>query len=183
MALDRAATGRADPAWVAERLRDPDSRAVFASREGVLVREGDSRMSAGSPSRRFAPPSAGRARYSSCRGGSQSPASLSSAGSPPSRRERRSALRCGAVRKKYARPARRLTERIFGRASGRARQARRTHSGNASARPTHRVGASEPPDKLRTESSTLIRSTLQKTAIADENHHAMNVGKARCVCW
>jgi NAD+ diphosphatase len=37
MALDRATTARADPAWVAQRLADPESRAVFASREGVLV--------------------------------------------------------------------------------------------------------------------------------------------------
>jgi NAD+ diphosphatase len=37
MALNRAATARADPAWVAQRLRDPESMAVFASRDGVLV--------------------------------------------------------------------------------------------------------------------------------------------------
>jgi NAD+ diphosphatase len=41
MALDRATTARADPAWVAERLGDPGSRAVFASRDGVLVGEGE----------------------------------------------------------------------------------------------------------------------------------------------
>jgi NAD+ diphosphatase len=41
MALDRAPTARADPAWVAERLRDPESRAVFASRDGVLIVERD----------------------------------------------------------------------------------------------------------------------------------------------
>jgi NAD+ diphosphatase len=41
MALDRATTARADPAWVAGRLGDPDSRAVFGSREGVLISEGD----------------------------------------------------------------------------------------------------------------------------------------------
>ncbi|HWF74737.1 MAG TPA: NAD(+) diphosphatase [Solirubrobacteraceae bacterium] len=41
MALDRATTAREDPEWVGERLRDPGSRAVFASREGVLVREGE----------------------------------------------------------------------------------------------------------------------------------------------
>jgi NAD+ diphosphatase len=41
MALDRAATARADPAWVTERLGDPDSRGVFAGREGVLVRDGE----------------------------------------------------------------------------------------------------------------------------------------------
>ena len=40
MALDRATSQRADPAWVAQRLGDPDSRAVFASRDGVLL-EGD----------------------------------------------------------------------------------------------------------------------------------------------
>jgi NAD+ diphosphatase len=39
MALDRAPIARADPAWVAQRLEDPDSRAAFASREGVLVDE------------------------------------------------------------------------------------------------------------------------------------------------
>ena len=37
MALDRATTGRADPPWVAHRLADPGSRAVFVSREGVLI--------------------------------------------------------------------------------------------------------------------------------------------------
>jgi NAD+ diphosphatase len=41
MALDRAPTARADPAWKAERLRDPGSRAVFASREGVVIVERD----------------------------------------------------------------------------------------------------------------------------------------------
>jgi len=39
MALDRAATLRADPAWVTRRVSDPASRAVFASRDGVLVGE------------------------------------------------------------------------------------------------------------------------------------------------
>jgi NAD+ diphosphatase len=39
MALDRAATLRADPAWVERALRDPGSRAVFASRDGVLIAE------------------------------------------------------------------------------------------------------------------------------------------------
>ncbi|MEA2197793.1 MAG: diphosphatase [Solirubrobacteraceae bacterium] len=37
MALDRATTARADPAWVAERLADRDTAAVFASRDGVLI--------------------------------------------------------------------------------------------------------------------------------------------------
>jgi len=40
MALDRAATLRADPEWVARRVHDPTSRAVFASRDGVLVSDG-----------------------------------------------------------------------------------------------------------------------------------------------
>jgi NAD+ diphosphatase len=40
MALDRVATLRADPEWVARRLRDPASGAVLASRDGVLVRSG-----------------------------------------------------------------------------------------------------------------------------------------------
>jgi hypothetical protein len=41
MALDRTTSQRADPAWVAQRLGDRESRAVFASRDGVLVAEGD----------------------------------------------------------------------------------------------------------------------------------------------
>jgi NAD+ diphosphatase len=41
LALDRAASARADAAWVAQRLADPNSRAVFAGREGVLVHEGE----------------------------------------------------------------------------------------------------------------------------------------------
>ncbi|MDQ6804255.1 MAG: hypothetical protein M3065_04675 [Actinomycetota bacterium] len=41
MALDRAGTARSDPTWVAERLRNPESLAVFAGREGVLLAEGD----------------------------------------------------------------------------------------------------------------------------------------------
>jgi NAD+ diphosphatase len=41
MALDRATTARADPAWVARRLAEPDSAAVIASRDGVLVAAGD----------------------------------------------------------------------------------------------------------------------------------------------
>jgi NAD+ diphosphatase len=41
MALDRAATLRADPAWVARQRLDPASRAVFASRDGVLVTRGE----------------------------------------------------------------------------------------------------------------------------------------------
>ena len=40
MALDRATTGRTDPAWLAQRLGDPGSQAVFGSLDGVLVREG-----------------------------------------------------------------------------------------------------------------------------------------------
>jgi NAD+ diphosphatase len=38
--LDRVSERRSDEAWVAERLRDPASRAVVAGRDGVLV-EGD----------------------------------------------------------------------------------------------------------------------------------------------
>ena len=37
MKLDRAGTERLDPAWVAERLGDPASRALVASADGVLV--------------------------------------------------------------------------------------------------------------------------------------------------
>ncbi|HWC86106.1 MAG TPA: NAD(+) diphosphatase [Solirubrobacteraceae bacterium] len=40
MALARAPTARRDAGWVAERLADPESRAVVAGREGVLV-DGD----------------------------------------------------------------------------------------------------------------------------------------------
>jgi len=43
MALDRAATLRADPAWVQGLLGDPASMAVFASRDGVLVGDGADR--------------------------------------------------------------------------------------------------------------------------------------------
>jgi NAD+ diphosphatase len=39
MALDRAASARADPDWLAQRLADPESNAVFAGREGVLIGE------------------------------------------------------------------------------------------------------------------------------------------------
>ncbi len=38
--LDRATSLRADAAWVTERLTDPTSRVVAASREGVLVTDG-----------------------------------------------------------------------------------------------------------------------------------------------
>jgi NAD+ diphosphatase len=41
MALDRATTARADRAWVAQRLAEPDGAAVFAGRDGVLVTAGD----------------------------------------------------------------------------------------------------------------------------------------------
>jgi NAD+ diphosphatase len=41
MALDRATTARADRAWVAQWLADPDGAAVFAGRDGVLVTAGD----------------------------------------------------------------------------------------------------------------------------------------------
>ena len=37
MTLDRAGAERSDPAWVAERLADPASRALVASADGVLV--------------------------------------------------------------------------------------------------------------------------------------------------
>src|SRR6185312_16114772 len=37
MELDRAGAERLDPAWVAERLGDPASRALVASADGVLV--------------------------------------------------------------------------------------------------------------------------------------------------
>jgi NAD+ diphosphatase len=40
MALDRAPTMRSDDAWISERLRDPASRAVAASSEGVLLDRG-----------------------------------------------------------------------------------------------------------------------------------------------
>ncbi|MGN6871728.1 MAG: NAD(+) diphosphatase [Solirubrobacteraceae bacterium] len=38
MTLDRAGSERLDPAWVAERLVDPASRALVASADGVLIR-------------------------------------------------------------------------------------------------------------------------------------------------
>lgn len=38
MTLDRAGSERSDPAWVAERLGDPASRALVASADGVLIR-------------------------------------------------------------------------------------------------------------------------------------------------
>jgi NAD+ diphosphatase len=41
MALDRASTLRADPAWIARRLEDTSSRAVFAGEGGILIRDGD----------------------------------------------------------------------------------------------------------------------------------------------
>jgi NAD+ diphosphatase len=41
MALDRASTERADPEWVAQRLKDPASRALGASSGGVLLDAGD----------------------------------------------------------------------------------------------------------------------------------------------
>jgi NAD+ diphosphatase len=37
MALDRASTLRGDPAWIAQRLEDPATRAVAAGRDGVLI--------------------------------------------------------------------------------------------------------------------------------------------------
>ena len=40
MAVDRAATERLDPVWVAARLKDPASRALVASADGVLVSTG-----------------------------------------------------------------------------------------------------------------------------------------------
>jgi NAD+ diphosphatase len=41
MALDRASTLRADPEWIARRLGDSTSTAVFAGRDGILTRNGD----------------------------------------------------------------------------------------------------------------------------------------------
>lgn len=41
MALDRASTERKDPVWVGRQLQDPAARAVFAGRDGVVVRAGD----------------------------------------------------------------------------------------------------------------------------------------------
>ena len=41
MALDRVSTLRADPAWIARCLGDPASRALFAGRDGILLRDGD----------------------------------------------------------------------------------------------------------------------------------------------
>jgi NAD+ diphosphatase len=40
MALDRAVAERLDPAWVAARVRDPASRALVASADGVLISPG-----------------------------------------------------------------------------------------------------------------------------------------------
>jgi NAD+ diphosphatase len=37
MSLDRASTLRGDPEWVAERVQDPTTRVLVASREGVLL--------------------------------------------------------------------------------------------------------------------------------------------------
>jgi NAD+ diphosphatase len=41
MALDRVSTERKDPDWIQARFGDPDSRAIAAGHEGVLVREGE----------------------------------------------------------------------------------------------------------------------------------------------
>ncbi len=38
--LDRVSAERKDPAWVAERLRDPEARAVLAGEDGVVVSDG-----------------------------------------------------------------------------------------------------------------------------------------------
>jgi NAD+ diphosphatase len=39
MVLDRVATLRSDPAWIAQRLREPTTRVLAAGREGVLMRD------------------------------------------------------------------------------------------------------------------------------------------------
>jgi NAD+ diphosphatase len=39
MPLDRAATLRGDPAWIAQRLQEPTARVLAAGREGVLLRD------------------------------------------------------------------------------------------------------------------------------------------------
>ena len=39
MALDRASTLRRDPAWVAQRLEDPESRFIAAGRDSVVIED------------------------------------------------------------------------------------------------------------------------------------------------